>query len=120
MADPRMDWADAVMFGVEEDPVLRSVITLVILLDQEPNEKMVRERIERMTRLVPKLRQRAVGNPLSLAPPAGRSTPTSTWTTTCGGSASRILTERCVRSSPWPSRWPKAISTAPAHCGRCC
>ena len=69
MADPRMDWADAVMFGVEEDPVLRSVITLVILLDQEPNEKMVRERIERMTRLVPKLRQRAVGNPLSLAPP---------------------------------------------------
>ena len=34
MADPRMDWADAVMFGVEEDPVLRSVITLVILLDQ--------------------------------------------------------------------------------------
>lgn len=71
MADPRMDWADAVMFGVEEDPVLRSVITLVILLDQEPNEKMVRERIERMTRLVPKLRQRAVGNPLSLAPPAG-------------------------------------------------
>ncbi len=69
MADPRMDWADAVMFGVEEDPVLRSVITLVILLDQEPDEKMVRERIERMTRLVPKLRQRAVGNPLSLAPP---------------------------------------------------
>ncbi|MEZ5157707.1 MAG: wax ester/triacylglycerol synthase family O-acyltransferase [Candidatus Nanopelagicales bacterium] len=69
MADPRMDWADAVMFGVEEDPVLRSVITLVILLDQEPDETTVRERIERMTRLVPKLRQRAVGNPLSLAPP---------------------------------------------------
>jgi WS/DGAT/MGAT family acyltransferase len=67
--DPRMQWADAVMFGVEEDPVLRSTITLVILLDSEPDEAVVRERIDRLTRLVPKLRQRAVGNPLSLAPP---------------------------------------------------
>jgi len=67
--DPRMDWADAVMFGVEGDPVLRSVITLVILLDEEPDEGVLRSRIDRMTRAVPKLRQRAVGNPLSLAPP---------------------------------------------------
>ena len=67
--DPRMQWADAVMFGVEEDPVLRSTITLVLLLDQEPDETVVRDRIDRLTRLVPKLRQRAVGNPLSLAPP---------------------------------------------------
>lgn len=69
MSDPRMDWADAVMFGVEEDPILRSVITLVILLDSEPDEDVVRSRIDRMTRAVPKLRQRAVGNPFSLAPP---------------------------------------------------
>ena len=67
--DPRMDWADAVMFGVEEDPILRSVITLVLLLDQEPDEEVLRSRIDRMTRSIPKLRQRAVGNPLSLAPP---------------------------------------------------
>lgn len=67
--DPRMEWADAVMFGVEEDPILRSTITLVILLDSEPDEAVVRERIDRMSRLIPKLRQRAVGNPLSLAPP---------------------------------------------------
>lgn len=67
--DPRMDWADAVMFGVEEDPILRSTITLVILLDSEPDETVVRSRIDRMSRLIPKLRQRAVGNPLSLAPP---------------------------------------------------
>ena len=67
--DPRMDWADAVMYGVEEDPILRSVITVVITLDGEPDPKIVRERIDRMSRLVPKLRQRAVGNPMSLAPP---------------------------------------------------
>lgn len=67
--DPRMDWADAVMFGVEEDPILRSTITLVILLDSEPDETVVRDRIDRLTRQVPKLRQRAVGNALSLAPP---------------------------------------------------
>jgi diacylglycerol O-acyltransferase len=69
VSDPRMEWADAVMFGVEEDPVLRSVITLVILLDSEPDEKLVRERIDRMSRMIPKLRQRAVGNPMSIAPP---------------------------------------------------
>jgi len=67
--DPRMEWADAVMFGVEEDPILRSTITLVILLDEEPDEQTVRDRIDRMSRMIPKLRQRAVGNPLSLAPP---------------------------------------------------
>ncbi|HQR81195.1 MAG TPA: wax ester/triacylglycerol synthase family O-acyltransferase, partial [Actinomycetota bacterium] len=69
MSDPRMDWADAVMFGVEEDPILRSVITLVMLLDREPDEAVLRERIDRMTRAIPKLRQRAIGNPLSLVPP---------------------------------------------------
>ena len=42
--DPRMEWADAVMFGVEEDPILRSTITLVILLDEEPDEQTVRDR----------------------------------------------------------------------------
>ena len=96
-----------VMFGVEEDPILRSVITLVLLLDQEPDEEVLRSRIDRMTRSIPKLRQRAVGNPLSLAPRGGKSTRTSTSTTTCGGSRPRIPMARCAPSSPWPSRWPR-------------
>lgn len=69
MSDPRMEWFDAVMYGVEDDPLLRSVITMVLLLDTEPDEDVVRSRIDRMTLLVPRLRQRAVGNSLSPAPP---------------------------------------------------
>ena len=66
---------DAVMFGVEDDPLLRSVVTLVALLDREPDRAVVLERAERMTRMYPKLRQRAVGNPISIAPPRWETDP---------------------------------------------
>lgn len=73
--DPRMASFDAVMFGVEGDPLLRSVVTLVALLDREPDRAVVLERAERMTRMYPKLRQRVVGNPISLAPPRWETDP---------------------------------------------
>ena len=60
---------DAVMFGVEKDPVLRSVITLVVEMSGPADPERLRYRVDRMTRLVPPLRQRAVGNSVSLAPP---------------------------------------------------
>lgn len=60
---------DAVMWGVEGDPLLRSVITLVIELDAEPETDVVIDRVERMSLASPKLRQRAIGNPFSLLPP---------------------------------------------------
>lgn len=66
---------DAVMFGVESDPLLRSVITLVALLDGTPDPAVVADRAERMTRMYPKLRQRAVGNPISFAPPRWETDP---------------------------------------------
>ncbi|WP_238534763.1 wax ester/triacylglycerol synthase domain-containing protein [Gordonia polyisoprenivorans] len=67
--DPRMGAFDAVMFGIEDDPLLRSSITLVAMLDRAPDLALVTDRTERLTRLQPRLRQRAVGNPMSLAPP---------------------------------------------------
>jgi WS/DGAT/MGAT family acyltransferase len=73
--DPRMASFDAVMFGVEADPLLRSVITLVAFLDREPDRTVILERAERMSRMHPKLRQRAVGNPLSIAPPRWETDP---------------------------------------------
>lgn len=73
--DPRMGSFDAVMFGVEDDPLLRSVITFVMLLDVEPDRQVIRERAERMTRCYAKLRQRAVGNPFSIAPPRWETDP---------------------------------------------
>ncbi len=60
---------DAVMWGVEEDPLLRSVITLVVGLDKAPDRDIVHDRVERMSLATPKLRQRAIGNPFSLIPP---------------------------------------------------
>lgn len=73
--DPRMGAFDAVMWGVEGDPVLRSVITVVIMLDEEPDVAAFRQRIDRVTRLNPKLRQRAVGNPVSMIPPRWETDP---------------------------------------------
>jgi diacylglycerol O-acyltransferase / wax synthase len=67
--DPRMGAFDAVMFGVEKDPILRSVITLVVELQSAPDPDRLRYRVDRMTRIVEPLRHRAVGNSVSLAPP---------------------------------------------------
>lgn len=67
--DPRMGPFDAVMFGVEDDPVLRSFITVLIETDAPPDEDRLRYRVERLTRLMPKMRQKVVGNPFSLVPP---------------------------------------------------
>jgi diacylglycerol O-acyltransferase / wax synthase len=72
MTDDRLDRMgafDAVMWGVEQDPLLRSVIVAMTVLDSEPDIDALIDRIDRMTRAVPKLRQRVVGNPVSLIPP---------------------------------------------------
>ena len=73
--DERMAAFDAVMWGVEDDPVLRSVIVVVALLDRAPDVQTGVDRVERMTLAVPKLRQRVIGNPLSLVPPRWENDP---------------------------------------------
>ncbi|WP_440713293.1 wax ester/triacylglycerol synthase domain-containing protein [Gordonia sp. FQ] len=73
--DERMGAFDAVMFGIEGDPLLRSGIVAVIVLESPPDRDRVVERTERLTRLFPRLRQRAVGNPLSPAPPRWETDP---------------------------------------------
>ena len=72
MTDDRLDRMgafDAVMWGVEQDPILRSVIVAMVVLDTEPDIDLLVDRITRMTLAVPKLRQRVIGNPVSLIPP---------------------------------------------------
>lgn len=73
--DPRMGAFDAVMWDVEDDPMLRSVIVLVVTLDDEPDPEILTERINRMTLDTPKMRQIPIGNPLSLAPPRWHTDP---------------------------------------------
>lgn len=67
--DSRMGVFDAVMWGVESDPLLRSVITMVIMLGQDPDRTNLTERVEDMSIRVPALRRRVVGNAVSLVPP---------------------------------------------------
>lgn len=65
----RMSDADALMWTIEKDPALRSTITTVMVFDRKIDRARLLERFERLSRVVPRLRQRVRSNPLSIAPP---------------------------------------------------
>ncbi len=67
--EPRMSDSDALMWTIEKDPLLRSTITAVSLLDGPVDAERFALKVERASRLIPRLRQRVVGNPYSMAPP---------------------------------------------------
>ncbi|MFP5320232.1 MAG: wax ester/triacylglycerol synthase domain-containing protein [Acidimicrobiia bacterium] len=64
-----MSDSDALMWNIEKDPILRSTITVVAVLDQAPDREVLLRKVDRGTRLIPRMRQRVVGNPYSIAPP---------------------------------------------------
>ena len=68
--ESRMSDMDALMWAIEKDPLLRSTITAVAVLDRAPDRERLMDKIERGTRLIPRLRQKAVTPPFSVAPPA--------------------------------------------------
>ncbi|MDH3707698.1 MAG: WS/DGAT domain-containing protein [Acidimicrobiia bacterium] len=65
----RMSDADSLMWLIERDPMLRSTITLVTMLEHAPDRAQLQWRVDRATRRILRLRQRVVANPLSIAPP---------------------------------------------------
>jgi WS/DGAT/MGAT family acyltransferase len=67
--DLHMTDADALMWNVEKDPTLRSTIVTVLTLDRSPDWDTLVERIERGTRLIPRLRQRVVTPLFRVGPP---------------------------------------------------
>jgi diacylglycerol O-acyltransferase len=67
--EDRMSDSDALMWTIEKDPMLRSTIIAIAVLDRAPDRARIEQRMEAATRLVPRLRQRVVGIPLSIAPP---------------------------------------------------
>ena len=71
--ESRMSDSDALMWNIEKDPLLRSTITAVTLLDRAPDRERRRStRLDRGTRLVPRLRQRVGRQPvLARAAPLG-------------------------------------------------
>jgi len=73
--EDRMSDADALMWNIEKDPALRSTITSVIVLDRALPHDVLTQRFERLTRVIPRLRQRVRSNPLSVAPPRWETDP---------------------------------------------
>jgi WS/DGAT/MGAT family acyltransferase len=58
--DHFMSDADALMWAIESDPLLRSTIVTALFLDAAPAWDTVRARLERGVRLIPRMRQRVV------------------------------------------------------------
>ena len=67
--DGRMSDSDALMWTIEKDPMLRSTIVAICMLDEAPDEERLTRLIDRGTRLVPRMRQTVQANPFSVAPP---------------------------------------------------
>ena len=67
--EDRMSDFDRIMWVIEKNPLLRSTITAITVLDRTPERARVMHRVDRATRNIPRLRQRVVWNPYSIAPP---------------------------------------------------
>jgi WS/DGAT/MGAT family acyltransferase len=67
--EPRMSDADALMWNIEKDPLLRSTILTVMVFDRPLDRDRLHRRIDRVSRVIPRLRQRVRGHTLSIAPP---------------------------------------------------
>jgi diacylglycerol O-acyltransferase len=61
--------ADAVLWSIEHDPVLRSTITAIALFDKAPDWERLVARMAQAVATVPRLGQRVVTTPLGLGPP---------------------------------------------------
>jgi diacylglycerol O-acyltransferase / wax synthase len=67
--ESRMSDADALMWTIEKDPLLRSTITSVMVFDRPIDHARLRQRLDRVSRVIPRLRQRVRSHPFSVAPP---------------------------------------------------
>jgi diacylglycerol O-acyltransferase len=79
MSDPRnpskvryedhMSINDALMWRIERDPILRSTVLSVWILDRAPDRERFNAMVRRTEAVVPRLRQHVVEDPLGVAPP---------------------------------------------------
>ena len=67
--ETHMSDSDALMWNIEKDPLLRSTIVTVLLLDRPPDWDRLVDKIERGTWLIPRLRQRIATPLLRMGPP---------------------------------------------------
>jgi diacylglycerol O-acyltransferase len=67
--DRAMSDAEGLMWRLEKDPHLSSIIGTVSVLDRAPDFEAFRRRLERATIAVPRLRQRVAPQPANISPP---------------------------------------------------
>lgn len=60
---------DAFAWSMEQDPLLRSTVVCVLILDRTPDWDRLPDRLERSSRLSPGFRHRVVTSPLRMSPP---------------------------------------------------
>jgi diacylglycerol O-acyltransferase len=70
-----MGFADALLWRMEGDPVLRSTTAAVTLLERAPDRALLRATLEHATHAIPRLRQRVLDLPVALATPLWRDDP---------------------------------------------
>lgn len=70
--DEHMSANDAIMWNNERDPMLRSTILSVMMLDRPPDPARFEVAVARALHAVPRLRQHVVLDPLGVAPPVWR------------------------------------------------
>ncbi len=64
-----MGASDAFSWHMESDPVLRPSIVVVVWLDRAPDWDVLVARVDRITRLIPPLRQRVIDSPIPVVAP---------------------------------------------------
>ena len=67
--DARMSEAESLMWRLDKDPYLSSTVGNITVLDRRADYERFKRRLERASRLVPRLRQRVQPTPVSLTPP---------------------------------------------------
>ena len=64
-----MSRRDAILWDLDRDPRFRAGVASLLVLDREPDQDRFLEKMERISRLQPRLRQRVVESPVPFTPP---------------------------------------------------
>jgi diacylglycerol O-acyltransferase len=73
--DEWMSDSDALLWNIERDPLLRSTVTSVWLLDSTPQREQMDAVVNRMISRLPRLRQRVIDDPNGIATPRWENDP---------------------------------------------
>ncbi len=61
--------SDSTLWSIERDPILRTTIVAVSMLDRSPNWERLHDKMEEACILVPRLQQKVVATPMRVGPP---------------------------------------------------